>query len=77
MPEVTTVQIAGHPTDICSVPGTALFYVLSYLGDGTSRITAINYVIGEIVGEVDVPGFPWDITSHANGEFVLALTSDI
>jgi hypothetical protein len=77
MPEVTTVQISGHPTDICSVPGTVLFYVLSYLGDGTSRVTAINYVTGDVVGEVDVPGFPWDITSHANGEFVLALTSDI
>ncbi len=77
MPDVATVQITGHPTDICSVPGTVFFFVLSYLGDGMSRVSAVDYVDEEIVGEVDVPGFPWDITSHANGEFVLVLTSDI
>ncbi|HOI36841.1 MAG TPA: hypothetical protein PLF11_05620 [Bacillota bacterium] len=77
VPDVTAVQVAGHPTDICSVPGTVFFYVLSYLGDGTSRVTAIDYVNATIVGEVDIPGFPWDITSHANGEYVLALTSDM
>ncbi len=77
MPDVEHVQIAGHPTSICSVPGTTLFYVLSYLGGGASRVTAVNYVTKTVVAEIDIAGFPWDITSHANGEFVLALTSGL
>ena len=76
-PEIFSISIAGHPTNVCSVPGSTLFYALSYMGDGTSRITAINYFTREIVAEVDIPGFPWDITSHANGEYILTLTSDI
>jgi hypothetical protein len=77
LPQISEVSVAGHPTDICSVPGSTLFYVLSYLGNGMSRITAVNYFTKETVAEIDVPGFPWAITSHANGEFVLVLTSDI
>lgn len=76
-PEIFSVPVAGHPTNICSVPGSTLFYALSYLGDGTSRITAINYFTKEIIAKIDIPGFPWDITSHANGEYILTLTSDI
>lgn len=76
-PEIFSISVAGHPTNICSVPGSTLFYALSYLGEGTSRITSINYFTKEIVAEIDIPGFPWDITSHANGEYILTLTSDI
>lgn len=76
-PDIFSVAVAGHPTNICSVPGSTLFYALSYLGDGNSRITAINYFTKEIIAEIDIPGFPWDITSHANGEYILTLTSDI
>ena len=77
MPQISNLFIEGHPTDICSIPGSTICYVLSYLGEGMSRITAINYFTGDVTGYVDIEGFPWDITSHANGEFVLALTSDI
>ncbi len=76
-PEIYKISVDGHPTNICSVPGSTLFYALSYLGDGLSRITAINYFTKEIEAEIDIPGFPWDITSHANGEYILTLTSDI
>jgi DNA-binding beta-propeller fold protein YncE len=77
IPEVSTQTIEGHPTDICGIPGTTLCYILSYLGAGTSRITSINWFTGDVIGSVDIPGFPWDMTSHANGEFVLILTSDV
>jgi len=77
LPDITEVQVDGHPVDICSVPGTTLFYVLSYLGNGSSRVTAVNYFAGGIVAEIDLPGFPWDITSHANGQYVLVLTSEL
>ncbi len=76
LPTVTEVTIAGHPTDVCSVPGTTLFYVLSYLGDGMSRVSSVNYLTGDRQEVLDIPGFPWDITSHANGEYLLILTSD-
>ncbi len=76
-PEVFKISVDGHPTNICSVPGSTLFYALSYLGDGISRVTAINYFTKEIITEMDIPGFPWGITSHANGEYILTLTSDI
>ena len=69
------VQVQGHPMQICSVPGSTMFYLLSYLGNGESLIVGINYLTKQIECEVELSGFPWDITSHGNGEFVLALTS--
>jgi hypothetical protein len=76
-PDVQLVSLAGNPMRVCSVPGTTLFYVLSYLGDGQSRVFAVNFLTGEVEAEIDVAGFPWDITSHGNGEFVLVLTSEL
>ena len=77
LPDVTVVPVAGHPVDICSASGTTRFYVLSYLGGGSSRVTAVNYLTGGIDAEIDLDGFPWDITSHANGQYVLVLTSEL
>ena len=74
-PNVDQVQVQGHPMQICSVPGSTMFYLLSYLGNGESLIVGINYLTKQIECEVELSGFPWDITSHGNGEFVLALTS--
>lgn len=76
-PEVDRFQLDGHPMKICSVPGTTKFYVLSYLGGGDSRLVSLNYLTGEVESLVDVQGFPWDIIAHANGEYVLALTSGL
>ena len=76
-PEVTVLPIAGHPVDVCSVPGTTLFYVLSYMGDGISAVTAVDFITGGKTDPIPLDGFPWDITSHANGEYVLVLTSEI
>jgi len=76
-PEVNRITLAGNPMRVCSVPGTTLFYVLSYLGEGESRVSAVNFLTGEVEAEIDVTGFPWDITSHGNGEFVLVLTSEL
>ncbi len=76
-PEVTALPIAGHPVDLCSVPGTTLLYVLSYMGDGVSAVTAVDFITGEKTDPIALEGFPWDITSHANGEYVLVLTSEI
>ncbi len=77
LPQMTEIDIAGHPTDLCSVPGTNLCYVLSYLGEGTSRVTAVDYFTAEVIDYCELEGFPWDITSHANGEYVLVLTSEL
>lgn len=76
-PEVEAVQVTGHPMQICSVPGTTMFYLLSYLGNGESLLVGINYLTRRVEAEVPVDGYPWDITSHGNGEFVLALTAEL
>ena len=76
-PEVDRFELDGHPMKICSVPGTTRFYVLSYLGGGESRLVSVNYLTGDVEYLVTVQGFPWDITTHANGEFILALTSEL
>jgi len=76
-PEVEAISIPGHPMQICSVPGTTLFYVLSYLGDGNSLLLGVNYLTRTIDSQMEIPGFPWDVTSHGNGEYVLVLTSEL
>lgn len=76
-PEIDRFEVDGHPMKICSVPGTTMFYVLSYLGGGESRLVSVNYLTGDVESLVDVQGFPWDIIAHANGEFILALTSEL
>ncbi len=77
LPEIEPVAVSGHPMKICSVPGTTLFYLLSYKAGGESSVISINYLTGQVESETVISGFPWDITSHGNGEFILALTSEL
>lgn len=42
-------------------------YVLSYLGDNTSRLSAYNYRTYEITREVEIPGYPIDIKVSGGG----------
>lgn len=49
-------------------------YVLSYLGDNTSRLSAYNYRTYEITREVDIPGYPIDIQASGGG-YIYVLTA--
>ena len=42
-------------------------YVLSYMGDFTSRLTSYNYAFNQIDQQVDIPGFPLDIKTTSSG----------
>ncbi len=50
-------------------------YILSYVGDFTSRLTSYNYVFNEIDQQVDLPGFPFDIKTTSSG-YIYVLTSE-
>ncbi len=48
-------------------------YVLSYIGDNTSRLTSYNYAFFRIDQQVEIPGFPLDLKVSGNN-VIYALT---
>jgi hypothetical protein len=71
----TRLDLDGHPTRVAWVPETGTFYVSSPLGNGYSRIYAIDCLTATITASIDVEGYVWDIAPHAFGEQLLYLTS--
>lgn len=49
-------------------------YVLSYLGDNTSRLISYNYCSCAIDQELDIPGFPLDLKVSGNGVIYVLTT---
>ncbi|MCK5036083.1 MAG: hypothetical protein KAS73_09350 [Candidatus Sabulitectum sp.] len=49
-------------------------YVLSYLGDNTSRLISYNYRFSETPQELDLPGFPLDLKVSGNGVIYVLTT---
>jgi len=50
-------------------------YVLSYLGDNSSRLISYNYRFSETPLELDLPGFPLDLKVSGDG-VIYALTTE-
>jgi len=50
-------------------------YVLSYLGDNTSRLISYNYRFFSIDNEMDIPGYPLDLQVSGGG-VIYALTTE-
>jgi len=69
------MSLDGSPCVICTDHVRRLFYVASFLGDGTTRIYKLDPFDMAILGSVDVDGLLRDMALHRNGEFLLALTS--
>ncbi|MCD4848933.1 MAG: hypothetical protein K8R76_12170 [Candidatus Aegiribacteria sp.] len=67
--------IAGTPVSLCSYPYGSYFYIAS-LKDGDTVITVLNGDTFQAETEFTIDGFPFDITTHRNGEYLLVLTSD-
>ncbi len=42
-------------------------YILSYLGDNVSRLSAYSYISQEITKELDFPGYPVDLQASGSG----------
>ncbi len=49
-------------------------YVLSYIGDNTSRLTSYNYRFTEEPLELDIPGYPIDLKVSGNGDIYVLTT---
>jgi hypothetical protein len=71
-----TLAVTGHPRSVCSKPYGGVFYVASVMEDGTSRILEIDGYLWGTVSSVTIEGYAWDVTTHANGEYLLVLTSN-
>ncbi len=69
------VAIEGDMHLICAGADRTHAYVLSYLGNSVSRLSAYNYTTFSIDGQLDLSGYPMDITTAETGE-ILVLTTD-
>jgi hypothetical protein len=52
------------------------FYVASYLGGGSTRISSIGAFDWTVHGSVEIDGFPRDMTIHSGSDRLLVLTSE-
>ncbi|MCK5133720.1 MAG: hypothetical protein KAR40_16400 [Candidatus Sabulitectum sp.] len=69
------VSIEGNTDFIAMGHDWQHAYVLSYLGDNTSRLVSYNYRFHTISQEVEIPGYPLDLEVSGNG-VIYALTTE-
>ena len=75
--DAITIVLEGDPLAVCSTYPAHEFFVVSYLGNGTSRLYVIDFYTLEVTDQLDLSGYPWDVVSHSNGEYVLLLTTEV
>lgn len=75
--EYASLTLSGDPLRVCNAWPEKIFYVASYLGDGTTRVYSIDGLSQDITGTLDIDGYPWDIVSHRSGQYVLVLTTGV
>lgn len=69
------VAIEGDTHLICAGQDGLHAYVLSYLGNSVSRLSAYNYETFTVDGQLDLGGYPMDLDVSGSGE-ILVLTTD-
>ncbi|MBN2608577.1 MAG: hypothetical protein JXA64_05630 [Candidatus Fermentibacteraceae bacterium] len=81
---VTSREVQGHPVDLSfnPTPGyLGYLHVLSRTDEGNTVISVfefpLSYTVPELVTTVQLDGFPRDIISPGDGEYIIVLTSDI
>ncbi|MBD3277934.1 MAG: hypothetical protein GF388_06525 [Candidatus Aegiribacteria sp.] len=67
------LEISGSPVALCAHPAESCCYVLSNV-DGKAMVMVVDVADREIDHTFEVGGFPVDITTHRNGEYLLVLT---
>ena len=67
--------IDGDTHYMCAEPDGSHVYVLSYLGDNTSRLVSYNCSDYFIESQIDLPGYPLDIDISPGGT-LLVLTAE-
>ncbi|MGM0628142.1 MAG: hypothetical protein ACQETZ_08280 [Candidatus Fermentibacterota bacterium] len=75
-PSVSSFPVEGHPTSVsASPPGSSpLFYAACADGDRTV-VVALNYLHGQVQMTAELEGYPWAVSTHRNGEYLIVLTS--
>ncbi|MFO8182758.1 MAG: hypothetical protein R6U39_01160 [Candidatus Aegiribacteria sp.] len=81
--ELTTEEVQGHPVDLCFNPSIGYAGMLSALSRTDSGNTVVtvfsfiqSYLDPELEAVIELDGFPRDIISPGNGEYIIVLTSD-
>ncbi|MEN8209702.1 MAG: hypothetical protein ABFR50_10690 [Candidatus Fermentibacteria bacterium] len=80
---VASVNVEGHPVDMCFNPGIGYLgylFVMSRTESGNTVITTFGFSFShmepEVVSVISIDGFPRDILAPSNGEYLMVLTSD-
>lgn len=81
--ELTTEPVEGHPVDMCFNPSigyAGMLSVLSRTDAGNTVVTVFgftqSYLDPEPEAVIELNGFPRDIISPGNGEYIIVLTSE-
>lgn len=67
--------IAGNPIKIAADNNGRYVYVLSNTGDATCLVTVIDEWFSQVVAEIPINGYPQDMSTHGNEEFLIVLTT--
>lgn len=75
-PSVSSFTLEGHPTcvNVNPTPSIPFFYAACADGDRTV-VVALNYLYGEVQMTAELEGYPWAVSTHRNGEYLIVLTS--
>lgn len=65
--------ISGNPVKVSADSNGIYVFVLSNTGSGTCLVTVIDELYGQVVAEIPISGYPWDMVVH--GENLVVLTS--
>ncbi len=78
-----SLDVEGHPTEMCYNPNIGYAGNLCILGRTDSGNTAVtivefpySFIDPAVTAVIDIDGFPRDIIAPANGKYLLVLTSD-
>jgi hypothetical protein len=75
--DVDQIPMPGHPVRVASSPNGHFLYVLSNTGDGNAVLTEYDlWSSGYRDVQLEIDGYPWDLTVHADGEYVLVLIAN-
>jgi len=75
-PVEQSFSMEGHPTCVAvnPTPSIPFFYAACADGDRTV-VVALHYLYGEVQMTAELEGYPWAISTHRSGEYLIVLTS--
>ncbi len=75
-PAVEYFSVEGHPRCVCVNPMGSPPYFYAACADGDRTVVvALNYLSGQVEMTAELEGYPWAVSTHQNGEYLIVLTS--